>query len=678
MTRSLSLTMLLFVVTAGSAQADDEADDYAFEVRSAPLGSIEDAAGAATAIDTSDSDRRVQQVSELMEQSAGVSIRRLGGLGSFATVGIRGSSASQVLVLLDGVPLSSGAEAIVDVDLIPPDFLSRIEVFRSGAPIWLGAPPMGGVVHLVTRRSREFGAVASVSGGSFWTRRATAVANGTVAAESALPLELLAGIGYLGSEGDFTFHDDRGTPYNTDDDHETERINNRFDRGTVLLRAGLRPSATTRVSVLETALLEDRGVPGLGQFQSDATHLDRWRSLTQISVEALSFPASWLDSRARVYLDMSFQDFDDREGDTGLGRREIETDNRSVGGHLHLAAFPFEWFETHASFEGRGEAYASHDLVANSGALEATRTTLSSSLQTLFTTDIGLSLMAGGRADWSSSHQADLSNDDLLVTGQLGLKLTRDLGDTDLTVWSTGGRFSRLPTFVEMFGDNGAVTGNDALLTESALGADAGLRVGWEGEVPTVEWSVSGFYYRYEDLIQFVQNSQRVARPENIAAAEVVGAESSVTVGLWATVWLSASYTLTDATDTSGVAGQDGNQLPGRPRHSLNTSLSGEWRSLEAGYRLDFESSNILDRAGFEVVPERLYHSAHLGYSPAWAAGWSLTGEVRNVTDNRVEVVPVLPQPAGVEVTTPRAVSDYLGFPLPGRTFYVTLRWGVM
>jgi len=579
-----------------------------------------------------------------------------------------------VLVLLDGVPLSSGSESIVDIDVIPADFLDRIEVFRSGAPIWLGAPPMGGVVHLVTRRARDFGAVVSLSGGSFWTRKATAVVNGTVAADSDVPIELLAGFSYLGSEGDFTFHDDLGTPYNVDDDRETERINNRFDRGSMLLRAAIRPSSTTRLTLLETALLEDRGVPGLGQFQSDSTHLDRWRSLTQIGIEGLAFPVDWLDSRARLYVDVSAQDFDDREGDTGLGRRRIETDKRTAGGNIHLAAFPVDWFESHASFEGRGEAFSSSDRVSGQG-VEATRTTISSSVQTLLTADFGLAFTAGGRADWSTSGQAVASGDELLLTGQLGLKLTRPMGATDITLWTTGGRFSRLPTFLEMFGDNGAIAGNDSLTTENALGLDGGLTVGWRGEVATLEWTASAFLYRYEDLIQFVQNSQRVARPENIASAEVIGAESSVTLGLWSAVWLSASYTLTDAVDTSGVAGQQGNQLPGRPKHTLNTGLSGHWRSLEAGYRLDFESSNSLDRAGFELVPERLYHSAHLAYSPSWATGWSLTGELRNMTDNRVEVVPVLPQPAGVEVTTPRAISDYLGFPLPGRTFFLTLKW---
>ena len=43
-------------------------------------------------------------VAELLEQAVGVQVRRFGGRDDFATLSVRGSTAAQVRVLLDGVP----------------------------------------------------------------------------------------------------------------------------------------------------------------------------------------------------------------------------------------------------------------------------------------------------------------------------------------------------------------------------------------------------------------------------------------------------------------------------------------------------------------------------------------------------------------------------------------------
>ena len=48
---------------------------------------------------------------------------------------------------------------------------------------------------------------------------------------------------------------------------------------------------------------------------------------------------------------------------------------------------------------------------------------------------------------------------------------------------------------------------------------------------------------------------------------------------------------------------------------------------------------------------------------------------VENIADTRVEYLPLVPAPRPDLTETPTALSDYAGFPLPGRSFYLALDW---
>ena len=61
------------------------------------------------------------------------------------------------LVLLNGRRLPSsglGADASVDLNTLPMSFIERVEVLASGASAAFGADAIGGVVNIVTRRSK--------------------------------------------------------------------------------------------------------------------------------------------------------------------------------------------------------------------------------------------------------------------------------------------------------------------------------------------------------------------------------------------------------------------------------------------------------------------------------------------------------------------------------------------
>lgn len=80
-----------------------------------------------------------------------VRIKDSGGPGSLTTVSIRGSTSTQVLILLDGVPLNRPDQASVDLSTLPIQNVERIEVLRGPFSAIYGSPALGGVINIVTR-----------------------------------------------------------------------------------------------------------------------------------------------------------------------------------------------------------------------------------------------------------------------------------------------------------------------------------------------------------------------------------------------------------------------------------------------------------------------------------------------------------------------------------------------
>ena len=74
-----------------------------------------------------------------------------GSAGTQTDVSIRGSTAAQTLILMDGVDVDSGATGGFDMADVTSDDLDRIEVVRGAGGALYGSSAIGGVVNLITR-----------------------------------------------------------------------------------------------------------------------------------------------------------------------------------------------------------------------------------------------------------------------------------------------------------------------------------------------------------------------------------------------------------------------------------------------------------------------------------------------------------------------------------------------
>jgi len=113
-----------------------------------------------------------QNVGEVLKNRLGVGIRRYGTLGAQSEIALRGCSAFQTLVMVDGRSVNNTADGIADLSQFPIDNIERIEVVRGPVSALYGANALGGVINIITREAKEERVTADVilGGGSFGTQ----------------------------------------------------------------------------------------------------------------------------------------------------------------------------------------------------------------------------------------------------------------------------------------------------------------------------------------------------------------------------------------------------------------------------------------------------------------------------------------------------------------------------
>ena len=89
---------------------------------------------------------------ELLQVQAGVEILANGGPGQTTNVFLRGSNASHVVVLVDGVRVGSATSGTTAFEHLPLTLIERIEVLRGPGSSLYGADAIGGVIQIFTRK----------------------------------------------------------------------------------------------------------------------------------------------------------------------------------------------------------------------------------------------------------------------------------------------------------------------------------------------------------------------------------------------------------------------------------------------------------------------------------------------------------------------------------------------
>jgi len=129
-----------------------------------------EALSSVTVITREDIDRlQPVSVADLLTGLPGVSIGQTGGIGQQTSLYLRGTNATHVLVLIDGVRIGSVSIGLPAIDQVPVQAIDRIEIVRGPRASLYGSDALGGVIQIFTKHGQPNGGIApsvSVTGGS--------------------------------------------------------------------------------------------------------------------------------------------------------------------------------------------------------------------------------------------------------------------------------------------------------------------------------------------------------------------------------------------------------------------------------------------------------------------------------------------------------------------------------
>lgn len=385
-----------------------------------------------------------RSVAELLEARSGAFVKRYGS-GGLATLALRGTSASQTLVLLDGHRIADPQLGQLDLSLLPTFLLQSVEVMHGGASPLYGTDAVGGVVNL-RALSPHAGSTArfSASVGAFGERTGGLLLGGGRRGASGL---LLAS--FEQAEGDY--------PYLSRATFPARRVPREgADRQLVsLYGAGRLDAARGRLQLAGWYTAAERGLPTLhaaprGERQWDES-LRLWSDYTARRAWGSLHVGMLAQASALRYANPQLDV--DQTGRTHLASAELSAQTHRLPA----------WLLTGGLQAGLGRAR--HPSLRR-GAEDA--------YAGAFAEGMGaygpLLLYPALRADayWIAASERRLA-----VSPRLGLNVR--LRDERLHLKSSAGRSFRVPTFNDRFWQPG---GNPDLRPEHGWSVDAGAAGG--------------------------------------------------------------------------------------------------------------------------------------------------------------------------------------------------------
>ena len=623
-------------------------------------------------------------VADALGATVGAQTRSLGGLGAYESITVRGAAPGHTEVLIDGVPLARIAAVTTDLGRFSLASFGEVELYRGAVPVELGGAGVGGALNLVTLLGRDDHGdrfSGSIGAGSFGARHVRLHYG-----DSHLDGKLVSSttVGYQGAKGDFTYFSDNNTPLNPSDDSYKTRGNNGFDQLDVASRVGATDGGSAGGARLAW---KTQGLPGsVAEPSADAS----LATLDLIAAGRGDLHVGPAIARQLGYVLVERQHLRDPLGELGLGAQSRDYLTLSGGAS-----------STWIMALGRDRAVAGVELRADrfrdADSAGATPTLIGDREDGAALASLDLVLDPDARLVVTPAMRLDLvrTKPTALVAGPEAFEMESARRDTvpspritaraaatsDVSIKASAGWYVRLPTLIELFGDRGTILGSPDLRPERGPSADAGFV--WapahgRGDFDRIMVEVDGFATRPHDTIAYVPTAGFATRAANIGDTQTYGAELVASGRLARTVSLTANYTrlVTEQIVSDDPALND-KALPRQAGHVLYARADAvrRVRGHLASLWLDgsWQSDAYLDQANLQTEPARLLLGT--GARVELVEHLAIALSVENLADLRVLQLQLVPPPRPDLTTAPTALADVAGFPLPGRSFYLSLEW---
>ena len=619
----------------------------------------EDRTAAASVLIPAESPHAAEDLGSLLLEVPGANITRSGGLGSFTAVSLRGANPDEVRVFIDGVPLNQSVGGAVDLSTLPLGDVDRIEVYRGSAPIAFGQSALGGVVSISTRTPQGTHASIRTGSGSFRTMSADATAGNSVGR-----LRLYGGLHVLRAKGDFP----DAPPAVPGGYQPMTRENSDLSQIDGVLRAAVALAGRRELRGGFIGITRDQGLAAQNIFRSDARAATT-RLLAHLDYESRDDLGASSRLRAALFASATWDELQDplhqivgvptaTHDRTRLAGTTV-TAEKALGDEVRIAGV----------MEGRGEDYLPQNRLNPSMPVgfPARRSVASAGVEIdVHSAGLGLDVIPSlrleasrdvrtGRDSFGENLPQTDPTDRLLPVLRLGALRTLGVGTS---LRGNVGRYARIPSFVELYGNNRGFVGSPGLRPEQGLNADVGIAVDRSTRAGVLTTSATVFGARVDDLIGWETYSS-TTRAQNVSRARIWGIETELRLRA-RRLMVTTQATLIDARDRGAIASRYDRQLGHHPRY--RAYARGEWRQPIAatafavsGYAdADGTAGNFETTGPYSAIAPRLIVGAGLAIEHA-RAGLRLALSAFNVTDSRVE--------------------DFSNYPLPGRSFYVALGW---
>jgi iron complex outermembrane receptor protein len=625
-------------------------------------------------------------VADAVATAVGAHTRSLGGLGAYASVAVRGASPGHTAILIDGVPLARIAEVTTDLGRFSLDAFGEVDLYRGAVPVELGGAGVGGALNLVTRLGPgEHGErlSASLGVGSFGARHARLHYGDTYGS-----VQSSTTLGYQGATGDYSYYDDNSTLLNPSDDTYRVRRNNGFDAVDGATRWG---TLDRSVAGGLRVAYKHQGLPGSIANPAIGAQLATTDVIGDGSFDAKVGGAT---ARQLAYVLVERQHLDDPLGELGLGGavRDFLTLAGGASSTWKLALGPHRG---ELGGELRVERFSDRDRAGMQALLVGNRLAAAitsaadlvidpPAARIVVTPAVRLDLVRTAPTPLTSGPEALVPvppRRDVIPSPRL---TARFAATDDITLKGSAGWYARLPTLTEVFGDRGYLLGSPGLRPERGPSGDLGgvwapakpITLGI-GDIDRIFLEADAFAHRAHDTIALITSAGFVARAANIGDTQAYGAELVASARYAQVLSVTASYTRLVTEQLAGDPSVNGKPVPREPGHALNARAEVAHRVLDhhAAMWLEttWQATSFLDPANLGQVPARLLIGA--GVRAEIIGGLSLALSAANLTDLRVTHVPLDPPPSPQLTEAPTALTDVAGFPLPGRSFYLSLDW---
>lgn len=574
-------------------------------------------------------------VADLLKNFNGTFVKSYGGSEALQSIGLRGASSSQTLMLIDGVPVNSPQNGGYNVGQMGLAGVAAVDIYSGGNSTLFGSGAIGGVVNTSVELSPgAFGYRALLESRSFGvTRTAMSINVPLAATQHHVHLQR------TGGDNHYRFQIDQA---------QNKRQNSDFRHfaGDYLLQGQL----SARHKLLFHGLFNRQRAGSPAAVIDIAAGQGNARIVDQQQMLRLKWQSDWhprFNSTVQLYDRREWNDY--RDPDLSINSRSLFSShqNRTRGVTLRQMMVMWPTAILHSGLEFSHTSARSTEL----SGVEARRQYAGYVLMTWqlpvisewkFKTDAGIRLES--YSDFGES---------ILPRG--GVEISR--GAT--AFYASLGKNFRAPTLNDLFWNPG---GNPLLQPENSIAAEAGMRLKGQQFFP---WRLNAAVYRSEidDFIRWVPTNTGIWQPQNIETVLSRGLEVNFIMAIIPEkLTVFATYTNNLVTKRASRIKDDptiGNRLPyspriqysGRIQAALGKSLwAAGWQ--HSGYRfttLANDPARVL--AAYSTLTAEGRYSFAIGRQMA-----TVFGQYNNVLREAYQLINRYPLPlftwrAGIELT---------------------------